>query len=63
MLVERCGVTSVELEVEVKARGTKVTGIPTYRWALPKDTRPLIDFRADDFEVRIVVTEGSLFMV
>jgi len=43
VIVQRYGVTNVELEDGLKARGAEVLEIPTYRWALPGDTRPLIE--------------------
>jgi uroporphyrinogen-III synthase len=41
VLVQRYGETNVELERALSARGAEVVEIPTYRWALPEDTRPL----------------------
>ena len=43
VLVQRYGVTNTELEEGLHARGAKVIEIPTYRWALPDDTRPLVE--------------------
>jgi len=43
VVVQRYGVTNVELEDALKARGAEVIEIPTYRWAVPDDTRPLTD--------------------
>ena len=43
VLVQRYGITNVELDDALKARGAEVVEIPTYRWALPPDTKPLID--------------------
>ena len=43
VIVQRYGVTNVELEDALKARGAQVIEIPTYKWAVPEDTRPLID--------------------
>jgi uroporphyrinogen-III synthase len=43
VIVQRYGVKNVELEDALKARGAEVIEIPTYRWALPDNTRPLID--------------------
>jgi uroporphyrinogen-III synthase len=40
-LVQRYGETNVELERALSAKGAEVVEIPTYRWALPEDTRPL----------------------
>jgi uroporphyrinogen-III synthase len=41
VLVQRYGETNVELERALLAKGAEVVEIPTYRWALPEDTRPL----------------------
>ena len=41
VLVQRHGERNVELERALRARGAEVVEIPTYRWALPEDTRPL----------------------
>ena len=43
VIVQRYGVTNVELEEALKTRGAEVLEIPTYRWALPHDTGPLIE--------------------
>jgi uroporphyrinogen-III synthase len=43
VLVQRYGVANIELEETLKARGARVIEITTYRWALPADTRPLLD--------------------
>jgi uroporphyrinogen-III synthase len=43
VLVQRYGITNVELEEALKARGAEVLEIPTYRWALPSDTGPLVE--------------------
>jgi uroporphyrinogen-III synthase len=43
VLVQRYGVANVELEETLKARGAQVIEIATYRWALPQDTRPLLN--------------------
>jgi len=43
VVIQRYGVTNVELEDALKARGAKVVEIPTYRWDLPRDTKPLVD--------------------
>ena len=42
VVVQRYGVTNVELEEALKARGARVIEIPTYRWSLPGDTAPLV---------------------
>jgi len=41
--VQRYGVVNVELDKALEARGASVIEIPTYRWSLPADTRPLAD--------------------
>jgi len=43
VVVQRYGVTNVELEDAMKARGAEIVEIPTYRWALPANTQPLVD--------------------
>lgn len=43
VIVQRYGVINVELEDALKARGAEVIEVPTYRWAVPEDTRPLIE--------------------
>ena len=43
VVVQRYGVTNAELEEALKARGATVIEIPTYRWSLPQDTRPLVE--------------------
>ena len=43
VVVQRYGVTNVELEEALKARGAQVVEIPTYRWSLPQDTRPMVE--------------------
>jgi uroporphyrinogen-III synthase len=42
VVVQRYGVTNVELEEALEARGAEVIEIPTYRWSLPGDTRPMV---------------------
>jgi uroporphyrinogen-III synthase len=41
VVVQRYGETNVELEKALREKGADVVEIPTYRWALPEDTRPL----------------------
>ncbi len=43
VVVQRYGVANVELDRALEARGAQVVEIPTYRWSLPQDTRPLED--------------------
>ena len=42
VLVQRYGETNLGLEEGLEARGAKVIEVPTYRWALPHDTAPLL---------------------
>lgn len=42
VIVQRYGATNVELEPALRTRGAEVIEIPTYRWALPEDTGPLV---------------------
>ncbi len=46
VVVQRYGARNVELEDGLKARGAVVIEIPTYRWSLPVDTRPMVDLIA-----------------
>jgi uroporphyrinogen-III synthase len=41
VIVQRYGSANVELDRALEARGAEVLEIPTYRWSLPQDTRPL----------------------
>jgi uroporphyrinogen-III synthase len=41
VIVQRYGSANAELDRALEARGAQVTEIPTYRWALPADTKPL----------------------
>jgi uroporphyrinogen-III synthase len=43
VVVQRYGVTNAELEQALTARGARVIEIPTYRWSLPEDSRPMVD--------------------
>lgn len=43
IVVQRYGVTNRELEEALNARGARVIEIPTYRWSLPGDTRPMVE--------------------
>ena len=43
VVVQRYGVVNVELDEALEARGATVVEIPTYRWDLPRDTKPLVD--------------------
>src|SRR3989449_7581772 len=43
VIVQRYGVVNVELDKALEARGARVIEIPTYRWSLPADTRPLAE--------------------
>ena len=43
MIVQRYGVLNAELDHALAARGAEVAEIPTYRWSLPQDTKPLAE--------------------
>jgi uroporphyrinogen-III synthase len=43
VIVQRYGVANAELDHALVARGAEVIEIPTYRWSLPEDTRPLAE--------------------
>jgi uroporphyrinogen-III synthase len=43
VIIQRYGSQNVELDRALEARGAEVAEIPTYRWSLPADTRPLED--------------------
>ncbi len=43
VIVQRYGVVNVELDKALETRGASVIEIPTYRWSLPADTRPLAE--------------------
>jgi len=57
VLVQRYGDTNEPLNDALEARGAKVLEVPTYRWALPDDTQPLIALmdRLDRAEIDAVV--------
>jgi uroporphyrinogen-III synthase len=42
VVVQRHGAANVELDRALEARGAAAAEIPTYRWALPADTAPLM---------------------
>ena len=42
VIVQRHGSANVELDRALEARGAAVVEIPTYRWALPPDSAPLV---------------------
>lgn len=42
VLVQRYGEANLELDQALAARGAQVIEVPTYRWALPQDTGPLL---------------------
>lgn len=46
VVVQRYGAKNPDLEHGLQARGATVIEIPTYRWSLPEDTRPLADLIA-----------------
>ena len=41
VIVQRYGTANAELDQALAARGAEVVEIPTYRWSLPADTKPL----------------------
>jgi uroporphyrinogen-III synthase len=41
VIVQRYGTVNAELDRALESRGAEVVEIPTYRWSLPQDTRPL----------------------
>jgi uroporphyrinogen-III synthase len=41
VIIQRFGAANLELDRTLEARGAQVTEIPTYRWSLPQDTKPL----------------------
>jgi uroporphyrinogen-III synthase len=43
VVVQRYGASNPELEHGLLARGASIIEIPTYRWALPEDTRPMAE--------------------
>ena len=43
VIVQRYGESNLELDDALEARGAAVIEIPTYRWAMPVDTQPLVD--------------------
>lgn len=42
VVVQRYGATNARLEEALQTRGAEVVEVPTYRWALPDDTAPLV---------------------
>jgi len=42
VVVQRYGATNSKLETALRASGAESIEIPTYRWALPQDTQPLV---------------------
>lgn len=46
VVIQRHGAANLELDRALEARGAQVTEIPTYRWSLPQDTKPLADLIA-----------------
>ena len=41
VIVQRFGTENAQLDRALEARGARVDEIPTYRWSLPADTKPL----------------------
>ena len=46
VVVQRYGAKNPKLEQRLQAMGATVVEIPTYRWSLPEDTRPMADLIA-----------------
>ena len=46
VLVQRYGESNASLNAALEARGAVLEEIPTYRWALPEDTGPLLELAA-----------------
>lgn len=46
VIVQRYGEPNVGLDKALEARGATVIEIPTYRWAMPANTRPLVELMA-----------------
>lgn len=44
VVVQRYGAKNEKLEEGLRARGAAIIEVPTYRWALPTDTAPLVAF-------------------
>jgi uroporphyrinogen-III synthase len=42
-IVQRYGVANAKLDQALAARGAEVMEIPTYRWSLPPDRKPLVE--------------------
>jgi uroporphyrinogen-III synthase len=62
VVVQRYGAANIELDQALGARGATVVEIPTYRWSLPQDTRPMVALM-DALDARrvdaVVVTSAS----
>jgi uroporphyrinogen-III synthase len=43
VIVQRYGSVNTELDRALESRGAEVAEIPTYRWSLPPDTKPLAE--------------------
>src|SRR5438876_674607 len=43
VIVQRYGTVNAELDRALQARGAEVVEIPTYRWSLPQDKKPLAE--------------------
>jgi uroporphyrinogen-III synthase len=43
VIVQRYGESNLELDSTLEARGATVIEIPTYRWAMPTNTQPLVE--------------------
>jgi uroporphyrinogen-III synthase len=62
--VQEYGVSNPDLLEALRQRGAHVTRVPVYRWALPEDTRPLIDVLHDILagraQVLLVTNAGQI---
>lgn len=56
VMVQRYGATNEKLEEGLRARSAEVVEVPTYRWALPADTGPLVALMDELEERRIHAT-------
>lgn len=43
VVIQRYGDANAELDHALEARGARVVEVPVYRWALPQDTKPMVE--------------------
>lgn len=43
VVIQRYGGANAELDHALEARGARVVEVPVYRWALPEDTKPMVE--------------------